>query len=93
MATTRRVPTGGRARHDVPMRPWTVLAQDPSVLAPRGRALTTTVSIPAERLERGPKGHRVHVVDDDASTDTHYRSREKDLDRDPAPIRHELIAT
>jgi hypothetical protein len=71
------------ARHDVPMRQWTVLAQDPSVLGSGGLALTTTKSIPAERLERGPKGFRVHVVDYDASADLFYRARSKDMDDDP----------
>lgn len=70
-------------RHDVPMREWTILAQDPAILGPGGKALTTTVSLPAERMERGPKGFRVHVIDYDASSDTFYRSRDKDLDTDP----------
>lgn len=70
-------------RHDVPVRPWTILAQDPLALAKGGRALTTTVQVPAERLERGPKGHRVHVVDYDASTDTLYRARNTNVESDP----------
>jgi hypothetical protein len=69
-------------RQDVPMRSWTVLAQDPSILGPGGKALTTTVSVPSERLERGPKGFRVHVIDYDASSDTFYRARDKDIDAD-----------
>lgn len=68
--------------HDVPMRDWTILAQDPAVLGAGGRALTTTVSLPAERLEQGPKGFRVHVIDYDASSDTFYKSRADDLDSD-----------
>lgn len=51
--------TSGAARdplaHDVPMCSWTVLAQDTAILGPGGTALTTTVSIPAQRIERGPK--------------------------------------
>lgn len=70
------------ARHDVPMRRWTVLAQDPLVLGKGGEALTTTVSVPAERLERGPKGHRVHVIDYDASADTYYRPRTSEIEED-----------
>ena len=69
--------------HDVPMREWTILAQDPSILGPHGKALTTTVSLPAERLEQGPKGFRVHVIDYDASSDTFYKSRDGDLETDP----------
>ncbi len=70
-------------RHDVPVRPWTILAQDPLALGPSGRALTTTVNVPAERLERGPKGHRVHVVDYDSSTDILYQPRRTELTSDP----------
>lgn len=68
--------------HDVPMRPWTILAQDPSILGAGGKALTTTVMLPAERLERGPKGFRVHVVDYDASTNTFYSPRRTAIDSD-----------
>ena len=69
--------------HDVPMREWTILAQDPSILTRDGKALTTTVVLPAERLERGPKGFRVHVIDFDASTNTLYSPRSTQLDLDP----------
>lgn len=76
-------PTHDPVRHDVPMRHWTVLAQDPDVLGSNGRALTTSVRVPAERLERGPKGHRVHVIDYDASADLFYRARAEDVETDP----------
>lgn len=84
--TTRHLygsPTHDPVRHDVPMRRWTVLAQDPDTLRAGGAALTTSVSVPAERLERGPKGHRVHVIDYDASADILYRARDRDVDIDP----------
>ena len=55
------------------MRSFTILAQDPAVLLPGGRALTTQVWLPAERLRPGPKGHRVHVIDFDAAADR-YRA-------------------
>lgn len=68
---------------DVPTRQFTVLAQDPTVTRPGGLALTTRVTVPAERLESGPKGHRIHVIDYDASTDTYYKPRSKNQDSDP----------
>lgn len=77
-----RLPSYDPARHDVPMRSWTILAQDPGLLGAGGRALTTTVTIAAERLERGPKGHRVHVIDYDASADRFYQSRQSRVDED-----------
>lgn len=64
---------------DVPTRSWTVLAQDPSVLGPGGKALTTKVWVPAERLEAGPKGHRINVIDYDATRNAYYMPRQKDL--------------
>jgi hypothetical protein len=72
-----------RVKQDAPTRSWTVLAQDPAVTAPMGRALTTRVVVPAERLEAGPKGHRIHVIDFDAARDTYYQPRAKDLYDDP----------
>lgn len=71
------------AGSDVPTRQFTVLAQDPTVTRAGGLALTTLVTVPAERLEGGPKGHRVHVIDYDASTDTYYKPRSKNPDSDP----------
>jgi hypothetical protein len=48
-----------------------VVAQDPGVR--RGRkVLLAGVSVPWEDWEPGPSGHRVHVVDYDASTRTMY---------------------
>jgi hypothetical protein len=46
----------------------TVIAQDPSVKTPDGRILTTEVRIPAEPLDPGPRGSRLHVVDFDGGT-------------------------
>lgn len=80
-AGTASAPSAGR--QDVPTRRVTVLAQDPAVRGPGGRALTTHVVVPAERLEPGPKGHRIHVIDYDASTDTYYKPRETELESDP----------
>ncbi len=68
--------------HDVPMRPWTVLAQDPSVPGPNRKALTTEVMVPAERIEAGPKGHRIDVIDYDATRNLYYRPRQDDREID-----------
>ncbi len=40
----------------------TVLAQDPSVADVHG-PVRAAISVPAGRLQRGPRGHRFHVVD------------------------------
>lgn len=40
----------------------TVLAQDPSIMD-RGGPVRAAIAVPAERLQRGPRGHRFHVVD------------------------------
>lgn len=74
--------TKSKSAHDV-VRHWTVLAQDPGLLSSNGDALTTTVSMPAERLERGPKGHRFYVINYDASANIFYRARDKDVEFDP----------
>jgi hypothetical protein len=79
----RRLEAFDPVSQDVPTRSWTVLAQDPAVLGPKGRALTTRVTVPAERLEPGPKGHRIHVIDIDATRDTYYKPRHKALYDDP----------
>lgn len=50
----------------------TIVAQDPSVRV-KGRILTAEVEVPAEELLPGPCGHRVNVIDYDASTDTLYQ--------------------
>jgi hypothetical protein len=63
-------------------RPWTVLAQDPSITT-RGAALTTQVLAPNEHLEAGPRGHRVHVIDFDAGARVYYTPRKHGLLRDP----------
>jgi hypothetical protein len=45
----------------------TVLAQDPSVLEHAG-PVRAEIAVPAERLQRGPRGHRFHVVDVNVGT-------------------------
>jgi hypothetical protein len=51
-----------------------VLAQDPSVRDAGGRIVTTAVSVPWEDLAPGPTGHRVQVVDSDATARAMYRA-------------------
>ncbi len=53
-------------------RPFTIIAQDPSILDHQGKPLVTSVDVPAEELAAGPSGYRVRVVDYDASTGTLY---------------------
>jgi hypothetical protein len=45
----------------------TVLAQDPSVIDDGG-PVRAAISVPAGRLQRGPRGHRLHVVDVNVGT-------------------------
>ena len=45
----------------------TIIAQDPEVCLKDGRILTAQAPVPVDRLEPGPRGHRFHVVDYDAT--------------------------
>ena len=51
----------------------TVVAQDPLLRHRSGAIVTAEIDIPAERIAPGPQGHRVHVVDFDASRGKLYR--------------------
>lgn len=63
------------------MRSLTVVAQDPSIR--RGsRILTTTLRIPAESLEPGPRGARFQVIDYDSYSGKLYKPRRKNLGSD-----------
>jgi hypothetical protein len=53
--------------------PMTVLAQDPSV---GNRPVATTIAVPAERLEPGPRGSRFAVVDADPAHAVPLRGRD-----------------
>jgi hypothetical protein len=50
------------------VRRLTIIAQDPGVRREDGRVLTAEAPVPVDRLEPGPRGHRFHVVDYDATT-------------------------
>lgn len=56
-------------------RKLTIIAQDPSIKV-NGKILRTEVEIPAEELQPGPWGYRVHIVDYDSSTETLYKPLE-----------------
>ena len=73
----------GHGHDDIPVTRWTVLAQDPGFRNSDGSVLTTGIEVPAECLLRGPKGHRVHVIDYDASANVLYGSRDGNLQEDP----------
>ncbi len=74
----------GRASHDVLTRQFTVLAQDPAILGPGGHALTTRVTLPAERLEPGPRGTGFTSSTTTPRRTPNYRPRERDLAADPS---------
>jgi hypothetical protein len=56
----------------VAQRLLTIIAQDPSFRW-NGKIVRSTVRIPFDELEQGPRGERVRVVDYDSSTRTLYR--------------------
>lgn len=72
---------------DHPPRPRTrslrIIAQDPAVSGPGGRILTAEVAVPAEKLQPGPRGCRVHVIDYDATGGVLYHPPEHDYAEDP----------
>ncbi len=61
-------------------RQLTVLAQDPSIRSASRKAITTRVTVASESVAAGPKGHRVHVIDFDTSTNRQYAPRPRLLD-------------
>lgn len=52
-------------------RRLTIVAQDPSIKKD-GKILTASVDVPAEEFAPGPCGYRVHVIDYDSTTGSHY---------------------
>jgi hypothetical protein len=65
-------------------RRLTVIAQDPSVRR-GGKIVTAKVTIPAESLRDGPFGHRVQVVDYDASLDRYRPPAQLPPESEPDP--------
>lgn len=62
----------------------TIIAQDPSVTVD-DKVMLAQVRVPAERLDPGPRSHRFHVVDYDATTATLHPPADL-VDRDgPGP--------
>jgi hypothetical protein len=57
-------------------RQLTVIAEDPELRyttgPKKGRIVTARITIPAERLDPGPRGYRVHCIDYDSTNDTYY---------------------
>jgi hypothetical protein len=53
-------------------RQFLIIAQDPTIKDHHGRILTIKVSVPAEELSPGPRGHRVSVVDFDSTQGIFY---------------------
>lgn len=52
-----------------------LIAQDPSVKGDDDRILTANVRLPWSRMEDGPRGSRLHVVDYDVSTGEYLKHR------------------
>jgi hypothetical protein len=70
------------APHDVRSRRLTVIGQDPAVRGRGGRIVRTQVAVPAEALDRGPRGYRVSVVDYDCTHDVFYEPADLGADGD-----------
>ena len=60
-------------------REFTIFGQDPAVRDRSGRIVRARIAVPAERLDPGPRGYRVSVVDYDCTHDVLYEPA--DLDR------------
>jgi hypothetical protein len=78
-------PTGSQRTPEVRTRCMPVLAQDCGVRLNDGTILMAYVSVPWEDLAAGPTGHRVQLVDYDATTGTMYAPAEVDSGDVPVP--------
>jgi len=61
--------------HHSRTRQLRIVAQDPGI-EKDGKILTASVTVPSEVFAPGPNGYRVHVIDYDSSTGTHYMPRD-----------------
>jgi hypothetical protein len=64
---------------DVRTREFTIFGQDPALRTRGGKIVRARIAVPAERLDPGPRGYRVSVVDYDGTQDVLYEPA--DLDR------------
>lgn len=64
---------------DMRTREFTIIGQDPAVRNRSGKIVRARIAVPAERLDPGPRGYRVSVVDYDCTHDVLYEPA--DLDR------------
>jgi hypothetical protein len=53
-------------------REFTIIGQDPAVRDRAGKIVRARVAVPAEKLDPGPRGYRVSVVDYDCTHDVLY---------------------
>jgi hypothetical protein len=72
-------------------RSMPVVAQDCGVRDTDGRILTASVAVPWEDLDSGPIGHRVQVVDYDATTDTMYEAAHIGAGNVPGPAGNDEV--
>jgi hypothetical protein len=83
-----------RSLPSYPTRKLVVVARDPALKNDKGDIITEQIEIPNERLNSGPKGYRVHVIDFDASAGTFYRplsaARYDPVDKPPDPYQKKL---
>jgi hypothetical protein len=74
------------AMPELRIRRMPIVVQDPGVRGDDERILTASVPVPWEDLECGPAGHRVHVVDYDATTNTMYEPVKVEAGDVPDPV-------
>ncbi len=71
--------------HAVNVQKLTILTQDPGVRI-RNRLAVSQVDVPAERLDVGPTGYRVKVIDFDAGSNVLYKGPRYAIDAKGAAI-------